>query len=125
MVSNAKSCPLPANIMDNNDLKAIEDLRELLHNHKIVNVIRSPFLQNLKNEGFYIDDDYLLTKKYKDYYLIIDFCPLEFLVGIYSKNSKKMLETERRFDTFLEALIAERQLEFRIDDGEHWEGENL
>lgn len=97
------------------------DLREAF---KVKNRLPKGIWNKLKVQGYYSPDDLSIEKKYKGYFLVIEFCIGDFCTYPCSKNGHWLLEDKFRARSLIEALVHIVYLEKRIDAGEHWVGEN-
>lgn len=80
----------------------------------------------LEERGWHLNDEHFcMEKEYKEYKLVIEFCIGDFCTYIGSKKSGYLLEKKVPKNTFLEAILQHEAVNIpRIDDGEHWVGED-
>lgn len=79
--------------------------------------------KKLQEDGWKIEGEYSIEKKYQGYFIVIEFCIGDFCVYPCSKNNHWLLEKKTKCMTFIEALAESLNIQQRIDNGQHWIGE--
>lgn len=100
-----------------------EELENMFEQGKVVNRLNPELAEALKEQGWVIDD-YHIEKIYKGYPIVIEFCLGDFCTYPCSKVGHWLLEKKYPAPTLMEALIHSIKIESRIDNGEHWTGED-
>ena len=90
---------------------------------KVSNRMPPELIERLKKDGWTFDD-FSMEKTYKGYPLVIEFCIGDFCTYPCSKKGHWLLEKKYPAPTWLEAYIYIMTLQERIDNGEHWTGED-
>jgi hypothetical protein len=97
-------------------------IREMLEKMKVRNRMTPEQVEAVEKQGWIIED-YAMEFKYKGYYLVIEFCIGDFCTSICSKEGHWLLEAKVRNKDFIHALVTISKYMIRIDEGEHWQGE--
>ncbi len=100
------------------------EVKTMLDEALVVKRVSPEMLKKLEEQGWKVAYDYSIEKKYKGYFIVIEFCMGDFCVSICSKKGHWLLEKKQSVDSFLLALVKAAQLEARIDADEHWTGED-
>jgi len=99
-----------------------EEAKTYLDQFSVTNRVPQNIIEILKKEGWKIDE-YCATKRYKKYFIYIEFCIGDYCVYPGSKNNGWVLEKKQSCPDFITAFATATILQQRIDAGEHWIGE--
>jgi hypothetical protein len=100
-----------------------EEAKTLFEALKVSNRMPKELMDRLALDGWTFDD-FSMEKTYKGYPLVIEFCIGDFCAYPCSKNGHYLLERKKSCENWFEALCHIFELQERIDNGEHWTGEN-
>lgn len=101
-----------------------QQAKELHEAAKVINRILAKQWEVLQKDGWKIVEDYSIEKIHNGLYIVIEFCFGDFCVYPCSRKGHWLLEKKYKADDFLQALIHAAGIQIRIDNGEHWKGED-
>lgn len=97
--------------------------RQYFESLKAFNQLDKNWKRILKKTGWKFED-YYVEKKYKGYFISIEFCIGDYCTGLYSKKGKWLLESKFGCRDFTEAYLRALIYEAKIDAGQIWIGED-